>query len=162
MTLFSLLLRVVLCVSLIANGAGYAQASARMQFEHAAHAAPMAPMAPVHAAPAPAVVEEAGVPPCHRHGATASPAPSMHAGHAVAQVDASPTSKAAPGSPVGKKSAPDCCKGKTCNCACAHAYCAATVAFVTAIVPEHDARVPALAIDHPQPRLPHLIRPPIG
>ena len=159
MTLFSLLLRVVLCVSLIANGAGYAQASARMQFEHAAHAASVAP---VQTAPAPVAVEEAGVPPCHRHGVKAqavSAPPSAHPGHALATAA---ETKPTPSTPMGKKSGADCCKGKTCNCACAHAFCAATIAFVTSIVPEHDGRVPALAVDHPQPRLPHLIRPPIG
>jgi hypothetical protein len=157
-TLFSLLLRVVLCVSLIANGAGYAQASARMQFDHAAHAAP------VVAAQAQTVAsaDEADVPPCHRNVAKTTPVASMHAGHEMAQADVSPAGKATPATPAGKKPGPDCCKGKTCNCACAHAYCATVVAFATSIVPEHDARVPALAVDHPQPRLAHLIRPPIG
>lgn len=155
MSLFSLLLRIVLCVSLIANGAGYAQASARMQFEHAAHAA----AAPVVVTPAPVAVEDTSVPPCHRHAAKAA-APAPHAGHAMAASDTA--SKTPPAAPVGKKPGPDCCKGKTCNCACAHAYCATMVAFATHPVAVGDVRVRALAIDHPQPRLPHLIRPPIG
>jgi hypothetical protein len=155
-TLFSLLLRVVLCVSLIANGAGVAQASARMQFEHAGHVAAAA----VQAAPATtATVDASTIPPCHRHAAQATQAPSAHAVHAVAQVE--PDNAVTP-VPAGKKSGDDCCKGKTCTCACAHASCATTVSLFTHVVPTHDVRVPALAVDHPQPRLPHLIRPPIG
>jgi len=155
-TLFSLLLRVILCISLIANGAGVAQASARMQFEHAAHAA----VIPMQATAVPvAAADASSVPPCHRHAVTAPAVPSAPAVHAVAHVE---PGKAMPGAPSGKKSDPDCCKGKTCTCACAHASCATTVSLFTHVVPTHDVRVPALAVDHPQPRLPHLIRPPIG
>lgn len=153
MNIFSLLLRVVLCISLVANGASYAQASVRMQFEHAAHVAEAAPATTTASALA------SDVPPCHHHRAQAISASASHGSKALAHAD---PSKPSPAAPLGKKSGADCCKGKTCNCACAYASCVATTSFATPVVPAHDVRVAALAADHPQPRLPHLIRPPIG
>jgi len=152
---FSLLLRVILSLSLVANGASYAQESARMQFEHVAHAA----VTETDSEPA---ADDANVPPCHRHAAKAAAAAAVaaHAHHAAAAIAAASTGKHP--LPVGKKAGDDCCKGKACKCACAHASCAATVAIATQVLSNPEVRVPVLVVNHPQPRLPHLIRPPIG
>lgn len=157
MNVFSLLLRVLLCVSLVANGAGYAQASTRMQFEHAAHASNATP-----AQSSPVMVEDGDLPPCHRHAANASIADAAaagHAGHLVANAERAKTPAAAPGD---TQPGPDCCKGTSCDCACAHAYCPSIIALVPQVVPGQSDRVAVLSIDHPQPRLPQQIRPPIG
>jgi hypothetical protein len=58
---------------------------------------------------------------------------------------------------------PDCCKSSTCQCACVHCPCpplTTTAAAFVALNPE--AAVRELALGHPAPALPHLIRPPIG
>ena len=142
--MFSLLLRVILCISLVGNGVGAAQASARMAFEHAAHVQQAGSAEPVAA--------EDSLPPCHHHAGAKAHA--MHDERVAAHQHAAPSGKTAP---------PECCKGKQCTCACAHASCPAVTTAAAAFVPQTTARVVAVvAVDHPQPRLPHLIRPPIG
>lgn len=57
---------------------------------------------------------------------------------------------------------PDCCK-KRCDCACVHACATAVpVATQTAFAIPHDLSTRFMALGHPSPALPHLIRPPIG
>lgn len=146
MTLVSPLLRVLLCVILIANSIGFAHASTRMQLAHAAH--------PVSQT----IVE----------------APALAAGsdcHEVAQaaMDSVVMSHAAMGhgSDDGPDSASgiddmDCCDGAACQCACAqHASAAFVSTISTAPMPVHAAVRLGGHSQHAQPRLPHLIRPPI-
>ncbi|TBR12794.1 MAG: hypothetical protein EPO46_03980 [Lysobacter sp.] len=147
MSLTSLLLRLLLCVSLIANGVGFAQASVRMQYGHPAQEG-------VGQVPTPA---QSSAPPCHRDATVQMP--SMQAPHAMHAMDAAGSSA----SPASKQSHDDCCKGKTCRCACVQQ---APCTFVSLLLPgavllpasQSAARVTL----HTQPRLPHLIRPPIG
>jgi len=57
---------------------------------------------------------------------------------------------------------PDCCK-KRCDCACVHACVTAVpVAMQTSFAIPHDLSTRFMALGHPSPALPHLIRPPIG
>lgn len=139
MSLFSLLLRIVLCVGLIANGAGSAQAAARMQLAHAEHAVEAALPAPVAEVP------------CHpgaESTATVKPSSSHHAGmtHGSDGLDAR-----------------DCCEGNACRCACVqHAPVVFTPAVTPSVVQVHGPVVVTGASQHRSPALPHLIRPPIG
>lgn len=151
--MFSLLLRVLLSIGLIANGAGYAEASTRMAFEHAAHTG---------ATPATDTVASTDVPPCHRASRRAAAQPAMHhAGHvATSHGSSHAASVEADRGKVASKD--DCCNGKTCRCACAHASCATMVQVAAQVVVLPAVRVPTFAVAHPQPRLPHLTRPPIG
>lgn len=143
----SLALRLLLCVCLIANGAGVAQASARMAVGQGRALPATMPMAVVSA-------EEA---PCHAH-ARAAMADMSHAGETNVVEHRSATGKHSPG--TGHS---DCCKGKGCDCACApQASCdtpQATMLHAVALIAPHPASVHILFA---QPRLPHLIRPPIG
>jgi hypothetical protein len=145
-SLLSRLLRVVLCLALVANGVGTAAASSRMAFEHETRAAAASQAAaPCHGhAHAHGSAETAAASTPHAHGG-------VHAHEVAAAISAS------------TQDAPDCCKGKSCTCACVQ-Y--ASVAFSIDVVSQAFAPAapqPArLAVDYPQPRLPHLIRPPIG
>lgn len=57
---------------------------------------------------------------------------------------------------------PDCCK-KRCDCACVHACATAVpIAAQTSFAIPHDLSTRFMALGHPSPALPHLIRPPIG
>lgn len=155
MSLFSLLLRVLLCVSLIANGVGFAQASTRMQLAHAAHG-PNAPALPDALRSAQN---------CHpgmtmaSHSGDAMPAMDHAAmGHSVPMHDES-----ASVADVGLQDAADCCNGNSCQCACVqYASAAFTAAISTGPVPVHAAVLLGGTSQHASPRLPHLIRPPIG
>lgn len=138
MSLSSLLLRVLLSFVLVANGIGAAQAGARMQAGHHAE----------HVAAASAQVDgHAG---CHAQVAD----PTRHASAAVHAGDAKRSSQAG---------VTDCCKAKACSCACSHSATSATLvtAFVSAPTLLGQP-IPVAAASYPQPRLPHLIRPPIG
>ena len=142
----SFVFRLLLCISLIANGVGNAQSSARMALAHAGHA--VASRVDTAAA---AAASEKDVPPCHRHRVARTPS----------DVDA----LAAQALPVAPSADPDgepCCKGKACHCTCTPATFAATPALIAAPRAHAEPEVPRLAVDYPQPRLPHLIRPPIG
>lgn len=140
MNVFSLLLRVLLCISLVANGASYAGASVRMQFEHAAPAA---------------AASDDSMPPCHRHAGVTM---REHGAHSMATTHMAPRDVTT----AGKKRGDDCCRGKACRCACTQASCAMLVAFAVRAVARPSMQVPVLVVGYPQPRLPHLIRPPIG
>lgn len=150
MSLPSLLLRLLLCVSLIANGIGFAQASTRMQLAHASHAG--------HD-PAGASTQ------CHPGMTMAS-----HADEAMPAMDHAAMGHGAPvadGADADADQAADepadCCDGKTCQCACTqHASAGFIPELAPGIAPAHSAVVMGGATQHASPRLPHLIRPPIG
>lgn len=132
----ALLLRVLLCISLVLNGSGYAVAATQMHMAHLA-------------ADNVAAMDDADMPPCHSHGdsveAVAKPAPmtDCESTHAPTQ--------------------PDCCQSSQCACDCLqHATAtlvqlpspAATIARAPGIATMHDG--------HAAPALANLIRPPIA
>jgi len=138
----AILLRLLLCVALVFNGATSAMASVQMMQMHAdAHEMPNhADMSMASA--------EADMP-CHHDGQSAHPQDAIDA--------ATPTKDKQP------HQAPDCCKSSTCTCACVHQAAAMVpmMAFQgTALL--HVSSVRPMALGHPTPALPHLIRPPIG
>ena len=138
----AILLRLLLCVALVFNGAASAMASVQMMQMHAdGHEAASTPVAPMASA-------ESEMP-CHHDG---QPAHSQDAADA-----ATATKDKQPGQ------SPDCCKSSTCTCACVHQAAAMVpvMAFQgTALL--HVGSVRSMALGHPTPALPHLIRPPIG
>ena len=135
MNLASVLLRLLLCGCLLINGAGSARASVRMAVTHARTAIVL---------PA-AERADADVPPCHRH-------------HAAANEDARVTT----GVPEAPDAGEGCCKGSVCDCACPPASFLATAGVVARTRVDVPAHVDVFAVAYAQPRLPHLIRPPIG
>lgn len=155
MSLSALLLRVLLCVSLIANGVGFAQASTRMQLAHASHGAhhdagPGASGASLQCHPGMTMASHAGGSmPAADHAAMGHGAP--NADVADADADQAAAEQA------------DCCDGKTCQCACTQHASAGFIPEVSPrLTPAHSAVVMGGASQHASPRLPHLIRPPIG
>ena len=126
------LLRVLLILSLLLNGFGSAMASTTMTM-------PAMPLASQEQA-------TQSAPPCH------DMATMDHA------MDASPEQ-----APQGKHPVPDCCKSGLCQCVCVHA---AQLAPPALLALGFDASRTHLAqpmhSGHPEPALPHLIRPPIG
>ncbi len=145
MSVWSILLRVLLAVSLILNGSGYAVASAHMQMDHAALASTTTQPI-VH----PVATAE---PPCaehHQGGSMASKIPSADAATDAASVKSGDPS-------------PDCCKTGACRGACVHSGPVAvpTMAFRPVVI-EHANSVSPMISGHASPAIPHLIRPPIG
>ena len=137
----AILLRLLLCVALVFNGAASAMSSVQMIQMHAngqtAVSAPVKPMA-----------DTADAMPCHHDMQS-----SQHHGSAN---DAKPF-KAKP-APV-----PDCCKSSTCACACVtHVAVMLPMIALHGIAIAHIGSVRSMALGHPAPVLPHLIRPPIG
>ncbi|HEY0505789.1 MAG TPA: CopL family metal-binding regulatory protein [Lysobacter sp.] len=130
-----IVLRLLLCLSLVLNGAGYAVAATQMQIAHQAMAAQAA--APVSPKP------------CHEAGNAAS-------GHETPMAH-----ETAPPAPQGHGT--DCCQTSLCTCDCLqHATAAMTlVATPTAAPP---ARCMASPSDTRSPAPPsHTpLRPPIG
>lgn len=137
MSFWAVLLRVLLSVALIVNGATTAMASVQM-----AHGAASIAATPVK----PASVET----PCNEHQQTAS-------------VTADPPSSATVESPKSKHATSDCCKSGACRCACMQSASASLpmMMFTPALV-EHSQSVRPMALGHAAPALPQLIRPPIG
>lgn len=147
MNLLSLLLRVLLCVSLIANGAGAAQASMRMQGPHEAYATDR--QAPTVAAAS-----------CHASGAIM---PASSHGERALHATPEPPYVGAEAVPTGKSSTTGCCKGKGCTCVCPqHVPGAALTVRVDRLAPRPQLPEGVMHADYAPPRLPHLIRPPIG
>jgi hypothetical protein len=137
----SLLLRVLLSVSLVMNGAGLAQASTRMQLEHSGH---QTHSLQVTAAMTLQAAEEV---PCHDHEEPGRAKPA-----------ADPPRDNAASLHTG-----DCCKGEVCGCACAqHAPVVFTPCVQATVAVLHLGSAARLASQHRPPALPHLIRPPIG
>ena len=141
MSIWSTLLRVLLCASLVINGSGYAVAAVQMQMHHADG---------LTAQPA-ATVTVAPEQPCHQ-GSAADVVTSIQ-GLAVEPIEilaGSDTSDAG------------CCDSGVCSCDCAHHGQATLSAYasVAALATHADAAgIPGAG--HAAPALPHLIRPPI-
>ncbi|HEV8694412.1 MAG TPA: CopL family metal-binding regulatory protein, partial [Lysobacter sp.] len=148
MSAWSLLLRVLLSLTLILNGSGFAVASTHMSKAIAASAHAMHP--PVHA--------QASQSPCH--GDHASMMVSHHH-DAERTVDQSPDqteshlSKTHPSKAHPSKSHSDCCQSGACRCVCNHASTAAiAMAFVRdVLIVRSDASRPVKP-GRPAPALP--------
>lgn len=144
MVRLALLVRVLLSLSLILNGSGYAVAATHMQM-----AIPASTPQPArdHATTA--------EPPCPQHHRDAAPASTSVS---VAPVDA--VSRTAP---VKSNPPLDCCESGACLCPCVH-QAQATIPAMAFHAPmiEHVGVVHPLMPGHATPALPHLIRPPIG
>ena len=141
MSIIALLLRILLSISLIFDGAGTALAATRMAIEHAATPT---------SKPVEAAADVAATGSCHHHdkGAMSGmPSPVNMAKN------------------TGKSSqhVTDCCKSGQCGCACLQATPTETVALSlhTAVLNQVASDSP-IKPGHPSPALPNLIRPPIG
>lgn len=143
--MLAILLRVLLSISLILNGSGYAMAATHMQMGHGGAAASVAePEAPDSVSAAEA--------PCQQHHSGAS--------GPVAQLSDTTSDTAAVKS---EHPSPDCCKSGACRCACVHqAQVAIPADSLDGAVIEHAGVMHPLKPGHAAPALPHLIRPPIG
>lgn len=136
----AILLRLMLCVALVFNGATSAMASVQMAQMHGQ-------AGEMHTSASTAMAEaELAMPPCHHDGQAA------HTGSA----DIAKPAK-------GEHPAPDCCKSSTCTCACvSHVAAVVPMApFLTTAVARAGSVRP-MALGHPAPALLHLIRPPIS
>lgn len=135
----SVLLRLFLILALVFNGAGSAAALVHATGQQ---------MAAMDGQPMAAAADAS----CHEamasmHGAGSEP------GAAVPQ--APDKDKATDGA--------DCCKSGACHCGCAQGPCAALPLRSQApVVGLLAPGIGALAVGHPNPAAPHLIRPPIG
>ena len=139
MSLPSLLLRFMLIASLLLNGAWSAFASVGMGAGQPSHANDM----PVQSAPQ---SDED----CAAHSSA-----THHAAADTASEDGSENAH-------GDHSGPDCCKSSACQCACVHACASALPSHVyVSVQPVLGLGAMPLALGHPAPALPHLIRPPI-
>lgn len=137
MPLPSLLLRILLGLSLIFNGPGFAFASGHMQMG-AEQGASMAKQ-----------VET----PCHEHGSSSNAA-TMH--HGIVE-------EAAKGAEGPSPANPACCESGSCRCVCAiGAVAIVPPALDDLFVSVNGAAIQQLLAVTPAPLLPHLIRPPIG
>jgi hypothetical protein len=138
MSLWSILLRALLSLSLILNGVAAASAATHR------HANP-ADMQSVITTPV-KVSQTGEKVPCHQHQQADS----------AAMNDQPPV-------PAEHASKPDCCKSSTCGCACMHAAQAALPGLnLAAPLLDHSRSVRQLTLAHASPALPHLLRPPIG
>ncbi|HEY2345717.1 MAG TPA: CopL family metal-binding regulatory protein [Xanthomonadaceae bacterium] len=137
MSLPSVLLRILLCLSLLLNGV--------------AAAGPMGDMHPfAHAGKAASAVRDShplATMPCHHH---ADPA---HHDAAMAMRMSARTA----GHPL-----PDCCKGATCHCACTQVAQAGFPSLEIEPIVLVQPDLPMIAASHLSPVLGHLIRPPIA
>lgn len=133
----ALLLRLVLAVSFLVNGAWSAFASTYMQ--DAGHGAAMA-QAAAHAVHA-----------SHMQHVAANHAAMADAGHAIPDPD------------HGDHAVADDCASAACQCACMHG-CAGTLpaTVCVSLQPMPGLHVAALVNGHPAPMLPYPIRPPIA
>jgi len=140
------LLRALLCISLVLNGSGVAVAAIKMQTAHATVAMTTTP-------PSDSSSGVARAEACHEAPAMAMPA--VH-DHGVTADDGTDTSTCT-------HESPDCCKASTCECNCLQLVQAS---IATSGIGEpmvvHSTGVPPMKTGHPSPALPHLIRPPIG
>jgi hypothetical protein len=133
MPVWSLLLRVVICLLLALNGVG----AASVHMSNVADSSPAAQIA----------VTAADMP-CHGHAGPNSQAPDL-----TKTADFNPR----------KHSSSDCCKFGLCRCACVQSAQAALMEWFTAVsIIEHELSARPLSLGHAAPALPHLIRPPIS
>ncbi len=137
-----IVLRLLLCLSLVLNGTGYVMAATQMQLAHGALAAP-AVMTPTAS-------------PCHDEGASnLGPGPHGAMSHAAAGTDDIPP-------PAAHGDEPGCCQSSLCTCDCLqHATAAITsVATPAAVRPGRYTASPR-ETRPPAPVLHALLRPPI-
>ena len=138
----AILLRLLLCVALVFNGAASAMASVQMMQMHADGQGTASIPVPTMADAEPAM-------PCH------------HDGQASHSQDAA--AAATPSKDQQPHQTPDCCKSSTCTCACVHQAAAMVPMLVfQGATLLHVGSVRSMTLGHPAPALPHLIRPPIG
>jgi len=142
MSVWSTILRVLLSVALVLNGASGAAAAVRMQMSHAEGHTEV-----VVAKESPDI--SAAEMPCH------------HPASGVVHEASAATVDPALGKP--QHPTPDCCKSSSCNCVCVQAAQAPLASvFITTLLADHSQCVRPLLLGHPSPALPHLNRPPIG
>ena len=135
MSVWSILLRVVLSVALVLNGATGVYAATRMQMSHAAPTIT-----------ADAVEKTAVETPCHEMSGMAHNSPA-----------------ADPAPEPSKHPDTDCCKSASCTCMCMQGVQAPPVhAVVPTVLVNHSQSVRPLSLGHTSPALPHPDRPPIG
>lgn len=140
----SILLRLLLCVTLILNGISGATAAVRMAAGHAEHAEQ-----PMAAVPDAGMAAQAMA--CHGNDAATTAMADM--AHSVDPVQA-------PATPAEPE---QCCDSSACQCACVHQSAATIVAsFLVAPLPPAVGTAGTLDVSHRAPALPHLIRPPIS
>ena len=141
MSVWAILLRVLLSVALVLNGATGAAAAVRMHMPHDDGQTSTT----LAESPESSSVDM----PCHHQATGASDeAP-------LAAADSSPSEP--------KHSTPDCCKSSSCNCVCVQAAQAPPASgFIHTLLVDHSQSVRPLLLGHPSPALPHLNRPPIG
>lgn len=146
MRLRSILLRLLLCIALVANGTSAVYASTMMAFNAGMAATPAA--------------GQGAEPPCHdmpgmTHAAMAGDYGMPAMTHAAMAADHD-----APAPPAAHYG---CCPPGACLCSCvSHAPTIPAVgAFAISMRPS-AAPVAALRVSFASPALPHLIRPPIG
>ena len=138
----AILLRLLLCIALVFNGAASAMASVQLMQMHADGQGTASIPVPTMADAEPAM-------PCHHNG---------QASHSQDAADA-----AMPSKDKQPHQAPDCCKSSTCTCACVHQAAAMVPMLVfQGATLLHVGSVRSMTLGHPAPALPHLIRPPIG
>ena len=135
MPLRSCLLRVLLAIALILNGAIPAMATPQAQMSHAQHR--------THA-----MAGMAG-----------------HCEHQVAASGMRSDTPSTANTPAPRPAhpAPDCCSNGACHCVCVHQVPSVNPAVLVAVNDGIDLeRTQALLPAHASPLLPNLIRPPIG
>lgn len=148
MTLRSALLRVMLIVALILNGAGTAAASVILM----PGASPDS-VSTGQTRSHPMTVAMLSSSPCHDMAQMTAERSSSNTVGALPAEQAQKT----------KHSTPDCCKSSVCRCACTQAVAAALMTVAAfGVGPLHSDVVRPLSLRHADPTLPHLVRPPIG
>lgn len=133
MSLRALVLRLLLCLTLVLNGSGYAVAATQMALAHGNASLSM-----------------------HREAMPCGHTADVQASGAATDI-ASCTAHGAPPAPA------DCCQSPQCSCDCLqHASVATPMAVVIAGAPSHTGIAREMHADHVPPLLPNLFRPPIG
>lgn len=142
MSVRAILLRVLLSVALVLNGATGAATAVHMPMPHDGGQA-------VAALAAESPKSSSDEMPCHQQ--------------AIEAGGKAPLAAADPELSKSKHPVPDCCKSSSCNCACVQAAQASLASlFIHALLVDHSHGASPLLPGHPSPALPHLIRPPIG
>lgn len=138
MTLRAIALRLLLCLTLILNGSGYAVASTQMHLSHLANTAQ----------PAPVAIKA----PCHEMV--------METAKAAVDDGAMPDDCARK---ANVSHSQDCCQSSHCNCECLqHVSTATAFTDMVAGIPVRAEVAQTLNHDHVQPRLRSPLRPPIA
>ena len=139
MSIRAILLRVLLSVALVLNGATGAAAAVHMPHDDGQALATLVAETPEFSS---------ADMPCH---------------HQATEVEGKASLAADDSAPSGsKQSTPDCCKSSSCNCDCMQAAQAPSAVFIYSLLIDHSQSVRPLLLGHPSPALPHLNRPPIG